>query len=126
MINFVIEEMKDALQILVDLDGDTQKYALSFLHIFNNVRDSEDMYRLENLSGMNRIIVTCSADIKNEAIMYLSQFGKIIDVSDCKYISVVNDHSTWAKCREFENFKDRLEENDIKPIFYIPHDAYEF
>ena len=127
MVNFIIDEKKEAVRIEVELEGDTQTYALSFLHIFNNVRDNQDcMYRLENLSGTNRIFVTVSADFEEGAKNYLEQFGKIIGVVKCMYISVVNDYSTFAKCREFENFKDRLLENDISPIFYIPHYIYEY
>ena len=127
MINFVIEEMKDAICIEVELEDNLQTYAKSFLHIFNNVRDNKDcMYRLENLSGTNRIFVTVSADFEEGAKNYLEQFGEIVGISKRKMIALVNDYSTLAKCREFENFKDRLLEDDISPIFYIPHDIYEY
>lgn len=126
MINFIIDEMKDAIVIDVELSGDLQTYAKSFLHIFNNVRDSSCMYRVENLSGTNRVFVTCDADEEEAATDYLSQFGEILGIGKRKMIAIVPDNSTHQKYREFENLKDRIEENDIRPIFYIPDDINEY
>lgn len=67
-----------AYMFTLDLGDDVRKYAMSFLHIFNNVRDNRDtFYRLENLSGTNLVFVTCDKGDRNEVRNYLSQFGKI-------------------------------------------------
>ena len=64
--------------VTVDIEGNTQEYALSFLHIFNNVRVNHELYHIENHYD-NRVTVYCSIDSKDEAVEYLSHFGKIVD-----------------------------------------------
>lgn len=67
-----------AYMFTLDIEGDVQKYAMSFLHIFNNIRDNHDtFYRLENLSGTNKVFVTCDKGDRDEVRKYLSQFGEI-------------------------------------------------
>lgn len=62
--------------ITVDVKGGTQEYAVSFLHIFNNVRVSRQLYHIENHYD-NRVTVYCSIDCKDDLTEYLSQFGEI-------------------------------------------------
>lgn len=67
-----------AIEFTVDLGNDVQRYAMSFLHIFNNARDNKNVfYKVENLSGSNKIFVTVNKDYHDEVEEYLSQFGEI-------------------------------------------------
>lgn len=67
-----------AIKFTVDLGNDIQKYAMSFLHIWNNARDNKDVfYKVENLSGSNKIFVSCNPSYRHEVEEYLAQFGEI-------------------------------------------------
>lgn len=77
MIKYFHEKEK-ATQITVRLDGDVQKYALSFLHIWNNAREYPEMfYKVENQSGTNNVFVTCRTEDAEKIKEYLEQFGEI-------------------------------------------------
>lgn len=77
MIKYFHEKEK-AVEFTVDLGNDIQRYAMSFLHIWNNARDNKDVfYKVTNLSGSNKIFVSCNSEYRNEAENYLAQFGKI-------------------------------------------------
>ena len=77
MIRYYANKEK-AYMFTLDIDGDVQTYAMSFLSIFNNVRDNKDtFYRLENLSGTNLVFVTCDKGNREAVRKYLTQFGKI-------------------------------------------------
>lgn len=70
-------EKEKATRITVRLEGDTQRYALSFLHIWNNAREYPNMfYKVENNSG-NDVYITCRTKDKESITEYLEQFGKI-------------------------------------------------
>lgn len=67
-----------AIEFTVDLGNDVQKYAMSFLHIWNNARDNKyAFYKVENLSGSNKIFVSCNPMYKKEVEEYLTHFGEI-------------------------------------------------
>lgn len=71
-------EKEKATQITVCLSGDVQRYAMSFLHIWNNAREfPHTFYKVENLSGSNNVIVTCNPKREEDVIGYLEQFGEI-------------------------------------------------
>lgn len=71
-------EKEEAIQITVRLDGDIQKYAMSFLHIWNNAREyPETFYKVENISASNDVFITCNPDDVEEVKEYLEQFGEI-------------------------------------------------
>ena len=65
--------------ITVDVEGDIKEYAESFLHIFNNVRESKELLRVENHYGSNDVTVYCELDSKDALIKYLKMFGKITE-----------------------------------------------
>lgn len=73
---------------MVDIEGDVQKYAMSFLHIFNNARENKDyFYDVRNCSS-NTVYVVCPKCHEEEVENYLSQFGEIIGKHDVKRIKV--------------------------------------
>ena len=77
MIRWYHEKQK-AIQITVRLDGDVQRYAMSFLHIFNNAREfPNSFYKVENISGSNDVFVTCRPKDAEDVKEYLEQFGEI-------------------------------------------------
>lgn len=63
--------------VTVDIEGDIVEYARSFLHIFNNVRESKELLKVRNYYGSNEITVYCELNSKDALIKYLKAFGEI-------------------------------------------------
>lgn len=63
--------------VTVDIEGSVKEYAESFLHIFNNVRESEELWKIRNYYDSNEVTVYCELDSKDALIKYLRAFGKI-------------------------------------------------
>lgn len=63
--------------VTVDIKGNIEEYAQSFLHIFNNVRESNELLKIRNYYGDNCVTVYCEPDSKNALIKYLRAFGEI-------------------------------------------------
>lgn len=66
----------DGLAITVKVEGGIDEYAKSFLHIFNNVRDSRQLLKVENHYN-NDVTVYCEEKTKDALIKYLKNFGEI-------------------------------------------------
>lgn len=66
----------DGLAITVDVRGGVEEYAMSFLHIFNNVRESESLFKVENWRD-NRVTVYCKEESRESLVKYLKNFGEI-------------------------------------------------
>lgn len=94
MINLFYEKEK-AIEFTVDLGNNIQQYAMSFLHIFNNVRDNKDVfYKLENLSGTNKIFVSCNPEYADRVKEYLSQFGEITFEEEINRIVITAEYDS--------------------------------
>lgn len=77
-----------ATKISVELKSNTQEYALSFLHIWNNAREYPNMfYKVENNSG-NSVFITCNPKYVDEVKEYLEQFGEIWDTEEINWIII--------------------------------------
>lgn len=63
--------------ITVDIQGNIEEYAKSFLHIFNNVRESNELFKVRNYYDDNCITVYCELDSKDALEKYLKSFGEI-------------------------------------------------
>lgn len=63
--------------VTVDVEGNIEEYAKNFLHIFNNVRESKELFKVKNHYGCNDVTVYCEPDSKDALIRYLKMFGKI-------------------------------------------------
>lgn len=63
--------------VTVEVEGNINEYAESFLHIFNNVRESKELLKVKNYYGSNDVTVYCELDSKEALIKYLKMFGKI-------------------------------------------------
>lgn len=66
--------------VTVDIEGGIKEYAESFLHIFNNVRESAGLIKVKNYYGSNEVTVYCELDSKDVLIKYLKAFG---DIKSC-------------------------------------------
>ena len=63
--------------VTVEVEGNVSEYAESFLHIFNNVRESQELLKVKNYYGSNDVTVYCELEAKDNLIKYLKVFGKI-------------------------------------------------
>ena len=63
--------------VTVSIEGDVREYAESFLHIFNNVRESKELIKVKNYYGSNDVTVYCELEAKDNLIKYLKAFGEI-------------------------------------------------
>ena len=63
--------------VTVEIEGDVKEYAESFLHIFNNVRESKELLKVKNYYGSNDVTVYCEAEHREALIKYLKAFGEI-------------------------------------------------
>lgn len=63
--------------VTVSIEGNVKEYAESFLHIFNNVRESKELLNVKNYYDSNDVTVYCETDSKDALIKYLGMFGEI-------------------------------------------------
>ena len=63
--------------VTVEVEGNTKEYAVNFLHIFNNVRESSELLKVKNYYGSNDVTVYCELESKDRLEKYLKAFGKI-------------------------------------------------
>ena len=63
--------------VTVEIDGNIKEYAESFLHIFNNVRESKELFKVRNYYNSNEVTVYCETDSKDALTRYLKAFGVI-------------------------------------------------
>lgn len=71
--------------VTVNVEGDVKEYANSFLHIFNNVRESKELFNVRNYYDSNDVTVYCEPDSKDALIKYLKVFG---EVKSCERVLV--------------------------------------
>ena len=62
--------------VTVTVEGGIDEYAKSFLHIFNNVRESRELFKVENTYN-NDVTVYCEIESKEALVEYLENFGNI-------------------------------------------------
>ena len=63
--------------VTVEVEGNIKEYAENFLHIFNNVRESNELIKVKNYYGSNDVTVYCELEVKDKLVKYLKAFGKI-------------------------------------------------
>ena len=63
--------------VTVEIEGDLKEYAESFLHIFNNVRESKELLKVKNYYDCNDVTVYCELEVKDSLTKYLKAFEKI-------------------------------------------------
>lgn len=67
----------EGLAVTVEVEGNIDEYAKSFLHIFNNVRNSKELLKVENHYNNNDVTVYCMEETQESLIKYLKNFGEI-------------------------------------------------
>lgn len=86
--------------VTVEIEGDLKEYADSFLHIFNNVRESKELLMVKNYYNSNDVTVYCELDAKEKLVKYLKAFGEI---KECKKILV---YEAEEPDYDFEKYDD--------------------
>lgn len=67
----------EGLAVTVKIKGGIEEYALNFLNIYNNVRESRELLKIENHWGNNDVTVYCEEETKEALVNYLKKFGEI-------------------------------------------------
>ena len=88
--------------VTVEVKGNIQEYAESFLHIFNNVRESKELFKIKNYYGSNDVTVYCELDSKDSLAKYLSAFGKI---KSCEKVLV---YEVSEPDYDFDKYEDAI------------------
>ena len=78
-------EQRYATRIKVELSGDIDEYARSFLAIYNNVKNDSDLLKVYNNYG-NGVYVVCETEVKDAVIQFLEQFGQVVSVEAIEII----------------------------------------
>jgi hypothetical protein len=81
-------EKREALRIKVELLGDIDEYAKSFLAIYNNVKNDHDLLKMYNDYG-NNVYVVCEKNVENAAIEFLEQFGNIVSTENVEVVQPI-------------------------------------
>lgn len=110
MIKFATEQV-EAIRIEIELTGDLQRKALSWLNICNNVRDDSDLLKVYNNSG-DGVFVICKKDVADAVKDWLENFGRIVEVEEVQcYQPFLLDHKLT------DDEMDSLEEHLILPAY---------
>lgn len=64
--------------VTVSIEGDVKEYAESFLHIFNNMRETNELLKIRNYYDSNDVTVYCELEAKDSLMKYLKAFGRIV------------------------------------------------
>lgn len=89
-----------AYEITVTLSGTVEEYAMNFLHIFNNARESNHVYKCTNHYNSNNVTLWVAPNMVDTVTDYLSQFGEVSDPYLCvMYIM----EEPWERAWDEEN-----------------------
>ena len=69
--------------VTVDIEGGIDEYSKNFLHIFNNVRECNELIKVQNYYGSNEVTVYCELGSKDALIKYLKALG---DIKGCEKV----------------------------------------
>lgn len=58
-----------------------EDYAMSFLAIFNTVRENKELLQVKNYMASDNVTVICLESQRHRITSYLKQFGTLIDES---------------------------------------------
>jgi hypothetical protein len=95
-------ERKEAKQIVLEMKGDTQTYALNLLNIFNHLREYPTIfYKLSNNSG-NTVYVTFNPREEESVKEYLENFGTIEKIYTVRLYDITVDY----KLEDFDKVHD--------------------
>lgn len=100
-------EKRLAARIKVDVSGDIDQYAKSFLAIYNNVKNHPELFNMYNDYGSG-VFVICEQAAKDDAVEFLSQFGEVVRVETVEAIFPLFYEYEYRDDMdaEFVNFKE--------------------
>ena len=79
---------EEAIMLTIEIDGDIAIYAEIFLTLFNNVREHEDLLKIEN-SYDNCIYLYCEPSAVDEVEDWLlARFEEYITIVDHEWVAV--------------------------------------
>lgn len=107
---------EEAMRIVVNIEGDVQKYAMNFLHIWNNARENSDVFYKVGNTYDNRVYVTFNPAYKNEVKEYLEQFGKILREDKILKVNIFFD------CHFEEDYKSLFPDDYDDTEFFVEID----
>lgn len=96
-------------EVSVELSNDINKYALDFLHIFNNVKEQDGLIRIWSNYG-NRVYVVSDEETHEALVKYLSQFGEIKSDNLVQIMKV----DSWASNLNYD--LDKYDELILDPV----------
>ena len=102
---------EDGWEVGVELSANLEKYAVDFLHIFNNVKTEDGLIRIWNNYG-NTVYVVSDEDTHEALVEYLKQFGKI----KCDRRVQIMHVDTMACFESIQYDLDKYEELVLSPI----------
>ena len=73
----VVVSVVEGYAVTVEVEGNIKEYAENFLHIFNNVRESKELFKVKNYYDSNDVTVYCEVEAKDNLVKYLKAFGEI-------------------------------------------------
>ena len=94
-------EQKPAVRIKVEMLGDIQTYANHFLVIYNNVKNDRSLLKMYN-DYDNGVYLICEEDVKENAIEFLQQFGKIVRVETIETVRPICGYYELPEDRDLE------------------------
>lgn len=81
-------EKRRALRFKVEIAGNIDDYARSFLAIYNNVKNDKDLLKMYNDYGDN-VYVICECHVREAATEFLDQFGNILSVEEIEVVQPI-------------------------------------
>ena len=95
----------------MELSSNLEKYAVDFLHIFNNVKSQDGLIRIWNNYG-NVVYVVSDDDTHDALVEYLKQFGEI--KSD-RRVQIMNV-DTMASYHDISYDMDKYDDLVLSPV----------
>lgn len=83
-------EREKAVRIKVILTGNIEKYATSFLAIYNNAKNDKQLLKVYN-DYDDGVYVVCETSVRDAAVKFLEQFGEIVRIET---VEVVRTHAS--------------------------------
>ena len=98
-------ETVEAVRIKVNIDGDINEYAKSFLAIYNNYKTDKDLLKVYN-GYENDVYLVCTKDVEDAAKGFLAQFGEVV--------SCVNVEAVRPVIWDYD-YKDDIDTEFLEP-----------
>lgn len=101
-------------EVGVKLSNDINKYALDFLHIFNNVKEHSGLIRVWN-DYRNSVYVVCNEEMHEATREYLSQFGEVHYDRPVQIVRLPDYDSNFNPVKAWEYDMDKYDDIVVDP-----------